>query len=137
MQIISHAGVLPYRVSAGKTEYLLITSRGTGRWIIPKGRRERKLDARQTARKEGFEEAGIAGSMAKKPLGSFRVRSKDTADSFVVVYALRVERQARSWPEKRERQVKWFRAERAIANVHGELGKLIRTHARLIAARGR
>jgi len=52
-----------------------------------------------------------------------------------MVYPFRVLRQARTWPEKREREAKWFEADEAIANVHAELGVLIKTmHSRLLKA---
>jgi 8-oxo-dGTP pyrophosphatase MutT (NUDIX family) len=126
MRKISHAGVLPYRIAGGVAKFLLITTRRSGRWIIPKGRREGGRDARETALLEGYEEAGLEGEIGRRPLGAFHDRASDGQDTMVLVYPLRVVRQARSWPEKKQRQVKWFAAEEAMEHVHDELGDLIK-----------
>jgi 8-oxo-dGTP pyrophosphatase MutT (NUDIX family) len=126
MPKISHAGVLPYRITGGEAKYLLITTRRSKRWIIPKGRREGGRDARETAAIEGYEEAGLEGEIGRRPLGAFRDRASNGQNAIVLVYPLRVLKQARTWPEKREREAKWFNAEEAIAHVHDELGALIK-----------
>jgi 8-oxo-dGTP pyrophosphatase MutT (NUDIX family) len=126
MPKISHAGVLPYRITAGEARYLLITGRRSGRWIIPKGRREGGRNARETAVIEGYEEAGLEGEIGRRPLGVFRDRPKNGHDSVVLVYPFRVLRQARIWPEKTEREARWFDVDEAIAHVHDELGALIK-----------
>jgi 8-oxo-dGTP pyrophosphatase MutT (NUDIX family) len=136
MPKISHAGVLPYRIAGGEAKYLLITTRRSGRWIIPKGRREGGRDARETALIEGYEEAGLEGEIGRRPLGAFRDRARNGQNTTVLVYPFRVLRQARSWPEKRQREARWFDAEEAIAHVHGELGALIKAmQSRLRRAR--
>src|SRR5687767_3503144 len=114
MPKISHAGVLPYRIAGGEARYLLVTGRRSGRWIIPKGRREVGRDARETALIEGYEEAGIEGEIGRRPLGAFRDRARDGQSTTVLVYPLHVRRQARTWPEKTERKARWFDAEEAI-----------------------
>lgn len=126
MPKISHAGILPYRITAGQARYLLITGRRSGRWIIPKGRQEGHRDARETALIEGYEEAGLEGKIGNRPLGAFRDRPRNGQNTIVLVYPFRVLRQARTWPEKREREAKWFKADEAIAHVHSELGDLIK-----------
>jgi 8-oxo-dGTP pyrophosphatase MutT (NUDIX family) len=127
MPKISHAGILPYRITAGRARYLLITGRRSGRWIIPKGRQEGGRDARETALIEGYEEAGLEGEIGRRPLGAFRDRPPNGQNIIVLVYPFRVLRQARTWPEKRQREAKWFNADDAIAHVHDELGDLIKT----------
>jgi 8-oxo-dGTP pyrophosphatase MutT (NUDIX family) len=127
MPKISHAGVLPYRIIGGEARYLLITGRRSGRWIIPKGRREGGRDARETALIEGYEEAGLEGEIGRSPIGAFRDRPINGQNTMVLVYPFRVRRQTRTWPEKREREAKWFDAEEAIARVQHELGVLIKT----------
>lgn len=126
MPKISHAGVLPYRITGGEAKYLLITTRRSGRWIIPKGRREGGLDARETAAIEGYEEAGLKGEIGRHPLGAFRDRAGDGGNSLVLVFPFHVRGRARSWPEKKQREARWFHAEEAIARVHDELGALIK-----------
>ena len=136
MPKISHAGVLPYRIAGGEARYLLITGRRSGRWIIPKGRHAGGRDTRETALIEGYEEAGLEGEIGRRPLGAFRDRARNGRNTMVLVYPFRVLRQARTWPEKREREARWFNAEEAIAHVHDELSALIRAmHSRLRKAR--
>jgi 8-oxo-dGTP pyrophosphatase MutT (NUDIX family) len=58
--------VLPYRVTSpavdAPVQILLITSRGTGRWVIPKGRPIGKLPPHASAAVEAEEEAGVLGA---------------------------------------------------------------------------
>ena len=65
-------GALPYRVSNGsRAEFMLVTSRETRRWIIPKGWPKKGKSPHQLAAREAFEEAGVRGSIAKRSVGSF------------------------------------------------------------------
>ena len=61
--ILHQAGVIAYRIVDAKVQVLLITSRDTGRWIIPK----RNIDAGATPAKatqrEAYEEAGVKGTI--------------------------------------------------------------------------
>src|SRR5262245_42601899 len=63
---------LPYR-SRGKTEFevMLVTSRGTRRWIIPKGWPKIGMPPCEAAAEEAFEEAGVAGKVSGRPIGSY------------------------------------------------------------------
>ena len=54
-----------------KLEIMLVTSRGTRRWIIPKGWPKRGMPPYDTAAKEAFEEAGVLGKVNKRPIGSY------------------------------------------------------------------
>ena len=57
--------------------YLLVTSRGTHRWIIPKGWPIRGLKSNKTALREAREEVGVINSLAiDKPIGSY-ISKKD------------------------------------------------------------
>jgi 8-oxo-dGTP pyrophosphatase MutT (NUDIX family) len=114
---------LPWRRKAdGTLEILLITSRETKRWVIPKGWPMAGLKDYNAARREAFEEAGIAGAMRKKPVGTFhygkRTRSGGVKPLDVTVYAQRVEKMLPSWPEKAERKRKWFSLSSAAKAVH-------------------
>ena len=65
-------GALPYRIGAsGELELLLVTSRGRGRWIIPKGWPIKGLTPRKAAAREAFEEAGIRGKIGARPIGHY------------------------------------------------------------------
>jgi 8-oxo-dGTP pyrophosphatase MutT (NUDIX family) len=125
-------GAVALRVgSRDQIEVLLLTSRGTGRWIIPKGWPMRNRTPAGTARREAFEEAGVKGELwSKKPIGSFRYFKRDESfagEILVRVFVLAVEQQKKDWPEKAERRVRWFSLRQAAALVkERELAKLLR-----------
>ena len=65
-------GVLPYRFSQDAAlEILLVTTRGTRRWIVPKGWPIKGLRPPKSAAREAFEEAGVTGRIGAKPIGFF------------------------------------------------------------------
>jgi 8-oxo-dGTP pyrophosphatase MutT (NUDIX family) len=114
-------GALPYRESKARgLEVLLLTSRRTKRWIIPKGWPIKGLTQAAAAAREAYEEAGVHGAVRKKPLGAY-VYEKYLDDSGVTVpcevkvFALRVTRQEKSWPEQPQREARWLRQNEAAA----------------------
>lgn len=95
-------------VQMGKV--LLVTSRRTRRWILPKGS-VGKLTRPAAAAREAWEEAGVTGIIETKPLGryhSWRVRKEQSGWVEVEAYWLAVTAQADEWPEQNERQRRWF-----------------------------
>jgi 8-oxo-dGTP pyrophosphatase MutT (NUDIX family) len=129
-------GALPYR-TVGGFKVLLITSRATRRWVIPKGWPMKGKTAHAAAAREALEEAGVVGSIAKSPLGAYaydkRMKSGQTLPCKVEVFALKVTAQRRTWPEKDERTSQWFEWEEAVEAVEEpELGDLIRALARQV-----
>jgi len=131
-------GALALRVGArDQLQVLLLTSRGTGRWVIPKGWPMRNRTPAGTAQREAFEEAGVKGELwSKKPIGSFRYFKRDESFSgeiLVRVFVLGVERQKKEWPEKGERRVRWFSLRQAAALVkERDLAKLLRDIPKLL-----
>jgi len=103
---------LPYRNHGEGMEVLLITSRETRRWVIPKGWPMPKRSDSSAAEREAFEEAGIEGKMGRKSIGSYvydkRKKSGRTLKVQVTVYAMEVSRLLDEWPEKGERERRWF-----------------------------
>ena len=65
-------GALVYRLKNDAVEFLLITSRGTGRWIIPKGWPMPGRTLAQAALREAYEEAGIRGIVETSSIGSYQ-----------------------------------------------------------------
>jgi len=115
-------GALPYRLSAGsRPQFMLVTSRETRRWIIPKGWPKKGKSPRHSAAREAFEEAGVVGAIARRPVGTFsyekRLRNGGAVVCQVRVFPLEVRRQNKQWPEKRERVVKWLSATQAAEKV--------------------
>jgi uncharacterized protein len=120
--LINQYAALPYRVDEeGKLEILLITSRERRRWVIPKGNPIPSLLNYETAAREAFEEAGVEGGIATEPIGSFRYlkrrRSGGEVPALVTVYPMLVTRQARRWPERGQRTLRWFAPEEAAEAV--------------------
>lgn len=100
---------------------MLITSRDTGRWIIPKGWPKRGTPPHDAAAEEAFEEAGVAGEISERPIGSYSyqktLKNGDATRCSVQVFALRVTRQHKRWPEKHEREIKWYGPDDAVRFV--------------------
>ncbi len=103
------AGAIPYTMVRGTPVFLLITSRGTGRWIFPKGSPIKGYELWQVAAREAFEEAGIEGEVETVPIGRYRgfKGSLRTAPIEVRMFPLRVVRQLDDWPEKESRHRHW------------------------------
>jgi len=111
----------PYQVDRqGIVRVLLVTSRETGRWIIPKGwPMEGKLP-HEAAAIEAFEEAGVVGEPITSTIGAYeywkRWRSADTLCR-VEVYPLPIERLEPHWLEDAERERQFFDLETAASLV--------------------
>ena len=116
-------GALPYRVMAdGSVEFLLVTSRRTKRWIIPKGWPIKGLGPAATAAREAFEEAGVLGEVSQNSVGSFQYlkQLKDGSRSVtcnVLVFPLRVDRELTAWPESAQRELCWLDPEHAADRI--------------------
>lgn len=115
-------GALPFRYRAdGIVEVLLVTSRRTGRWIIPKGWPASGMRPFELAALEAMEEGGVTGRIAEQPIGCYR-HKKTLSDGSIIrckvdVYALEVEMQMPTWPECRQRNTQWFSVNEAAAAV--------------------
>jgi 8-oxo-dGTP pyrophosphatase MutT (NUDIX family) len=105
---------LPYTSDPidGSMQILLITSRDTGRWVIPKGNRIKGLAGHRAAEVEAFEEAGIHGIACPAPIGRYsydkRKRSGKSREANVEVFPLAVTGHLTQWPEKGQRELRWF-----------------------------
>jgi 8-oxo-dGTP pyrophosphatase MutT (NUDIX family) len=123
---------LPFRRHNVGTEVMLVTSRGTGRWIIPKGWPMKRKAPYAAAAREALEEAGVVGQVGKEPLGSFSHKKVLKEGRVIVckvhVFPLEVTHQRKNWPEKGKREVQWFsRAEAAKTVQEPILSKMIRS----------
>jgi 8-oxo-dGTP pyrophosphatase MutT (NUDIX family) len=131
---------LPYRRLANAAiEVMLITSRDTGRWVIPKGWQDEGLAPQDSAEREAREEGGLVGRMGDQPIGRYRYRKRlDDGSSVacsVEVFPLEVKRQLKSWPERDERHTRWFMLQEAAAAVQErELAAMIRSLRKLLLA---
>lgn len=91
---------------------MLVTSRGTGRWVLPKGWPKKHLSGAETAALEAFEEAGLIGDIAEDAVGIFhylkRMNSGATVQCAVEVFPLCVVEVLEEWPERTQRRREWF-----------------------------
>ena len=122
---------LPWRSSGSRREILLISSRDTGRWVIPKGWPIKGLSPAETAAREAYEEAGLGGQVSKKPIGEFeygkRLNSGKVQPTRVEVFALEQMVQHPDWPEQGQRRLQWFSVPEAAEAVdEPELKDIIR-----------
>lgn len=130
----AQAAAVPYRVRGRVVEVALITSSKSGRWGIPKGNIERGEHARESARREALEEAGLEGDLVGPRLGSFRYEKRGRRLD-VAVYLLRVTRELSRWSEDDLRRRKWLRLDKARERVHSrELKRLLEDLAERIPA---
>lgn len=122
---------LVYRLQKGSVEFLLITSRGTGRWIIPKGWPMPGRTLSQAALQEAYEEAGVRGIAETISIGSYQYTKTDmpngengnfTVDVFAVLYS----HQEKKWPERGQRIFEWVTPKEAANRViEPQLKKLL------------
>ncbi len=131
---------LPWREAGRGREVLLVTSRDTGRWVIPKGWPMKKKAPPDAAAREAFEEAGVRGQIGKRPIGTFeypkRLKSQATVTCKVEVFPLNVREEAETWPERGEREGRWFSPDEAAGVVaEAELREIIRKLPELVEAK--
>lgn len=129
------SAAIPYRVRDGEIEVLLITTRKQGKWIIPKGWIERHLGSHTSAEREAHEEAGVRGTISSTSLGCYRHGGTD-GDPIVEVFLMRVDREAKTWPEQDERERRWVSLDEAYLHVEEEGLKSILDEAATIMRLG-
>ena len=118
----SQFAALPWRRDArGDVEVLLITSRETRRWVVPKGWPIKGSKTAKSAAQEAFEEAGVIGKIAKRPFGSFaydkRLKNGRLQHVRVAVFGLEVEREVEDYPELGQRDKLWLPLTEAARRV--------------------
>lgn len=122
---------LPWRHGADGVEIMMITSRETRRWVIPKGNRMAGKTDAEAAVIEAYEEAGVQGDVMGAPIGWFRygkrLKSGQVQATIASVYPLEVFIQLGAWPEDAQRVRRWMSTEdAAVAVDEVELAELIR-----------
>ena len=129
--MIRQVAALPYRTDAdGQVRVMLITSRETQRWVIPKGNAIAGLSPPEAAAQEAFEEAGIRGSVDPVAVGRYRYakrRKNGQIETIAVdVFPFAFNDQVEHWPEQHERTTAWFTlADAAAAVDEPDLRKII------------
>ena len=102
---------LPWRIVGRQVQILLITSRRTRRWVIPKGWPMRGLKPQHAAAIEASEEAGLVGQIDERPFGAYHYlkefKRSPSVDLEVQVFPFRVTYQAAGWKEQGQRAFEW------------------------------
>lgn len=132
--ILVQSATLGYRWSKAGPQVMLVTSKATRRWILPKGgiKLGRKPD--ESAAEEAYEEAGIIGRISRTCIGLYAYRKSGHrlgAHCTVRVYPMKVTSQLPDWPERKERRREWVAFDIAAARVREkDLKKIIRSFYR-------
>lgn len=112
---------------------MLVTTRESRRWVIPKGNPSGDA-SHLSAAKEAEEEAGVRGVICPHPLGSYRYRKTRRNGASIMldvdVFPLAVTEELSKWKEQHEREHRWFSLGEAAEAVEEEdLRDLIRSFA--------
>lgn len=122
-------GALCWRVRKGKLQFCLITTRRTGRWVIPKGWPVDNETPARSAEIEALEEAGVSGRIDDHSMGIFTYLKELDGDDLpcvVAVFSLRVRVTAKVWKEKDQRSRRWVTRKTAARMVQEpELARII------------
>jgi 8-oxo-dGTP pyrophosphatase MutT (NUDIX family) len=125
----SQFAALCYRIVKGKPEVLLVTSRRTGRWIVPKGWPMPGRTPAASAAGEAWEEAGVVGKAVDQCLGLFSYQKEHDGGwlpCVALVYPVEVKSLARRFPERGQRRRKWLSPKKAAARVsEPELARIL------------
>jgi 8-oxo-dGTP pyrophosphatase MutT (NUDIX family) len=115
------SAALPLLGTGAALRVVLVTSRETRRWVVPKGWIEPKEAPHRSAAREAFEEAGLAGEADPEPIGAYayakRMPRGVVLPIEVLVFRFRVARLLQDWPERRERERRLFTPDAAAALV--------------------
>lgn len=117
---VRQAAVLPYKYEDDALLVMLITSRRTRRWVIPKGFVEPGLTGGESAEFEAFEEAGISGQVDRSSIGSYSYRKGISLGGFycrVRVYPMEVKQVFDAYPDAGLRERRWMPIDQAVACV--------------------
>lgn len=97
-------GILPYIFKDRRLHLLLITSSSGNRWILPKGRQEPDMTPHEVAIMEAVEEAGVLGTLRQ----DLRIRCQMADGRFLQLYAMKISKLLKSWPEMNVRRRRLF-----------------------------
>jgi 8-oxo-dGTP pyrophosphatase MutT (NUDIX family) len=106
-----YAAICYRKTAEGVFKVLLVTTRETGRWTIPKGWPIKGCTGPEVAKTEAWEEGGVTGKIKKRSCGYYsylkRLDIGTTALTLVQVYPLAVQKLFDKFPECKQRQSKW------------------------------
>jgi 8-oxo-dGTP pyrophosphatase MutT (NUDIX family) len=112
---------VPLMQQGDQVRVMLLTSRGTKRWVLPKGWAEQDLTGPEVAAKEAFEEGGLVGKVQLDSLGTYsylkEMPQAQAVPCQVEVFAMWVDQQLDEWPERAQRVRQWFSLSEAAEKV--------------------
>lgn len=104
-----------------KLRVLMVTSRDTGRWVMPKGWTMDGKKPWRAAEIEALEEAGAVGYMSKRAIGHYHYdKQLDDGTALpcrVTLYPMIVSKLKRRWKEEHQRKRHWFSPKKAAKLV--------------------
>lgn len=107
-----HAALCWRRTGPDGVEILLVTSRDTGRWVLPKGWPKKDEAGRATALREAHEEAGVVGRSAEGCLGIYAydkgMPDGSSVPCCVAVHVIETSHLDYRFPEMGQRDRIWF-----------------------------
>lgn len=123
---------LCYKVVDGETRVLLVTSRRSGRWIVPKGWPVDQMRPAAAAMKEAYEEAGVEGKVIDFCLGLYSYQKALDEDEdlpcIAAIFPVKVKNLLKKYPEKGQRKRRWYSPGKAAQKVdEPELARIIKT----------
>lgn len=132
--VAQQVAALCWRRAGEGHEVLLVTTRGRGQWMLPKGWPKEGRPDSEMAAVEAYEEAGVRGELVADPVGTFlhekRIGPGTIMECQATVYALEVREHVPAFPEAGQRQVAWYAPEDAAAKVESTELRALLTHFR-------
>ena len=116
-------GALCFRYKDDETtiEILVVTSRDSGRWIIPKGWPMERKEPHEAAAIEAWEEAGVRGKVRKKPVGRYTylklLGDGDVVPCIVDIFQIEIKKAHDNFKERGERILAWVSPDEAARRV--------------------
>ncbi|MBY3215890.1 NUDIX hydrolase [Rhizobium laguerreae] len=112
---VQQAGAICLRRSKRELQVLLVTSRRTGRWGLPKGHVEPDETTAEAAAREAFEEGGVRGKVSDQPFGSFHYVKGSPGRAYrVTAHVIVARSSSKLFPEQQVRRTKWFPIDQAV-----------------------
>ncbi|AKC10120.1 DNA mismatch repair protein MutT [Agrobacterium tumefaciens] len=110
-----------YTGSGEEIEILVVTSRTSARWIIPRGWPMKRKKPHEAAAIEAWEEAGVRGRVRKDAVGRYTylkmLDNGDVVPCVVDVFQIEITGEETSFKERGERLLEWVRPDEAARRV--------------------
>ena len=120
-EVRAQFAALCFQLSKKKPRILLVSTRGTGRWVLPKGWPINGKTPAQSALREAFEEAGVAGKPFEQCMGHYSytkyIKIDQPVPCIVAVFPIEVDKLNEDFPELGQRKLVWLSPEKAAKRV--------------------